>query len=40
MRLFIFDDGLQDSKIDYDKKLVCFKSDNWIGNGQIIPLVH
>ena len=33
----IFDDGLQDSQIDYDKKLVCFKSDNWIGNGQIIP---
>ena len=35
--IFIFDDGLQDSQIDYDKKLVCFKSDNWIGNGQIIP---
>jgi len=35
--ILIFDDGLQDSEIDYDKKLVCFKSDNWIGNGQIIP---
>ena len=35
--ILIFDDGLQDSQIDYDKKLVCFKSDNWIGNGQIIP---
>ena len=35
--VLIFDDGLQDSQIDYDKKLVCFKSNNWIGNGQIIP---
>ena len=35
--ILIFDDGLQDTQIDYDKKLVCFKSDNWIGNGQIIP---
>ena len=33
----IFDDGLQDSKIDYDLKLVCFKTKNWIGNGQLIP---
>ena len=33
----IFDDGLQDTKIDYDYKLVCFKSKNWIGNGQLIP---
>ena len=35
--ILIFDDGLQDSQIDYDKKLVCFKSENWIGNGQLIP---
>ena len=35
--VLIFDDGLQDSQIDYDKKLVCFKSNNWIGNGRIIP---
>ena len=35
--VLIFDDGLQDSQIDYDKKLVCFKSNNWVGNGQIIP---
>jgi tetraacyldisaccharide 4'-kinase len=33
----IFDDGLQDIKIDFDFKLVCFKSKNWIGNGQLIP---
>ncbi len=33
----IFDDGLQETKIDFDIKLVCFKSKNWIGNGQLIP---
>ena len=33
----IFDDGLQETKIDFDLKLVCFKSNNWIGNGQLIP---
>ena len=33
----IFDDGLQEPKIDFDIKLVCFKSKNWIGNGQLIP---
>ena len=35
--VLIFDDGLQESKIDFDIKLVCFKSKNWIGNGQLIP---
>ena len=35
--VLIFDDGLQDSEIDFDIKLVCFKSKNWIGNGQLIP---
>ncbi len=35
--ILIFDDGLQDMKIDYDLKLVCFKSKNWIGNGQYLP---
>ena len=35
--ILIFDDGLQETKIDYDIKLVCFKSKNWIGNGQLIP---
>ena len=33
----IFDDGLQETKIDFDIKLVCFKSKIWIGNGQLIP---
>ena len=32
-----WDDGLQETKIDFDIKLVCFKSKIWIGNGQIIP---
>ena len=35
--LIIFDDGLQDKKIFYDIKFVCFDADEWIGNGQIIP---
>jgi tetraacyldisaccharide 4'-kinase len=33
----VFDDGLQESKIDFDIKFVCFKSKNWIGNGQLLP---
>ena len=36
-KVLIFDDGLQDAKIDYDLKFVCFKSKNWIGNGLYIP---
>ncbi len=36
-QLVIFDDGLQDRKIYYDVKIVCFNSDEWIGNGQLIP---
>ena len=35
--ILVFDDGLQEKKIDYDIKLVCFKSKNWIGNGQLLP---
>ncbi len=35
--ILIFDDGLQETKIDYDLKFVCFKSKYWIGNGQYIP---
>jgi len=35
--VLVFDDGLQETKIDYDIKLVCFKSKIWIGNGQLIP---
>jgi len=33
----VFDDGLQEMQIEFDVKLVCFKSKNWIGNGQLIP---
>ena len=35
--VIIFDDGLQEKKIDYDLKIVCFKKKDWIGNGQLIP---
>ena len=33
----IFDDGLQDKSINYDLKICCFSSNNWIGNGCVIP---
>ena len=33
----IFDDGLQDSSLDYDLSFVCFNNINWIGNGFLIP---
>ena len=33
----IFDDGLQDTKLDYDIKIVCFDSQIWVGNGFLIP---
>ena len=33
----IFDDGLQDYSIRYDLKICCFSSNNWIGNGLVIP---
>jgi len=36
-KIVIFDDGLQDKSIDYDLKFVCFNSENWIGNGELIP---
>ena len=35
--LAIFDDGLQDKSINYDVKIVCFNSKNFIGNGFLIP---
>ena len=35
--VLVFDDGLQETKIDFNIKLVCFKSKNWIGNGQLLP---
>ena len=36
-QVIIFDDGLQEKKINYDLKIVCFKKKKWIGNGQLIP---
>ena len=33
----IFDDGLQDSSIQYDMDIVCFNNLNWIGNGLTLP---
>ena len=35
--VLVFDDGLQETQIDFDIKIVCFKIKNWIGNGQLIP---
>tara|TARA_B100001057_G_scaffold491428_1_gene581648 strand:+ start:4498 stop:5454 length:957 start_codon:yes stop_codon:yes gene_type:complete len=36
-KVIIFDDGLQDKKIEYDLKLVCFDSKIWLGNSRLIP---
>ena len=36
-KIIIFDDGLQDKKIDYNLKFVCFDTTSWIGNGHLIP---
>ena len=36
-KIIIFDDGLQDKKLDFDLKFVCFEAENWIGNGKLIP---
>ena len=33
----IFDDGLQDKRINYDISFVCFNIKNWIGNGLSLP---
>ena len=35
--LILFDDGLQDKDLNYNLKIVCFDTNNWIGNGQLIP---
>lgn len=37
VEVIVFDDGLQDKKVGYDIRLVCFNTDEWIGNGQLIP---
>tara|TARA_B100001057_G_scaffold424876_1_gene447903 strand:- start:1059 stop:2003 length:945 start_codon:yes stop_codon:yes gene_type:complete len=36
-QLLIFDDGLQDKYISYDLQFVCFDTNNWVGNGRLIP---
>ncbi len=36
-KIIIFDDGLQDRNIEYNLKLVCFDTLDWIGNGNLIP---
>ena len=36
-KVAIIDDGLQDTKINYDIRIVCFNTINWIGNGMILP---
>ena len=33
----IFDDGLQDRKLEYDVSFVCFNIQSWLGNGLCIP---
>ena len=33
----IFDDGLQEINLEYDFKIACFKTKQWIGNGRLIP---
>ena len=37
LEIVIFDDGLQDSSINYDLSFVCFNGAKWIGNGFLIP---
>ena len=36
-KIIIFDDGLQDKKIHFDTRIVCFDIQNWIGNGYLLP---
>ena len=36
-KIAIFDDGLQDTSINYDLEIVCFNNLNWIGNGLTLP---
>ncbi len=37
IEIVIFDDGLQDRRIEYDLTFVCFNNQSWIGNGLCIP---
>ncbi len=36
-KILVYDDGLQDKDVSYDLEFVCFDSDNWIGNGYLMP---
>ena len=36
-KVIVFDDGLQEKKINYNLRFVCFDSFKWIGNGKLIP---
>ena len=36
-KIIIFDDGLQEKDLEYNLKLVCFDTLDWIGNGNLIP---
>ena len=36
-KIAIFDDGLQDTSIQYNLEIVCFNNLNWIGNGLTLP---
>ncbi len=37
IEIVIFDDGLQDRRLEYDLTFVCFNIESWIGNGLCIP---
>ena len=37
IKVAIFDDGLQDRRLEYDITFVCFNIQSWIGNGFCIP---
>ena len=37
LKYLIFDDGLQDKKLSFDLKIVCFNNNQWIGNGFLMP---
>tara|TARA_B100002019_G_scaffold293436_1_gene321032 strand:+ start:556 stop:1488 length:933 start_codon:yes stop_codon:yes gene_type:complete len=37
LKYVIFDDGLQDSSVNFDLKIVCFNNVQWIGNGFLMP---
>ncbi len=36
-KMAVIDDGLQDKKIDYDLKIVCFDKEVFLGNGKLLP---